>query len=79
MPTHRRVVGLLGESSEMVHGVVHLLAAVGNCAYLNISLGPAVYGRTMTTTSSSSSASESWCVLKPQMSCVPLDCVLLRS
>ena len=77
MPRHRRVAGLLGDNSEVVHGVVHLLAVVGNCTYLNISLGPAVYGRTITTTSSSSSASETWCVSRPQMSCVPLDRVLL--
>lgn len=78
MPTRKRVAGLLGESSEMVHGVVHLLAVVRNRAYLNTSLGPAVHGRTMTTTSPSSSASETWCVSRPQVSCVPLDCVLLH-
>jgi len=58
MPTHKRVVELLGESSEMGHGVLHLLAVVGKCACLTSSLGPAGHGRTTTTTSSSSSASE---------------------
>lgn len=78
MPTCKRAVGLLGESSEVVPSVVHLLALAGSCVRLNTCLGRAVHARTVTLTSSSSSASESWCVSRPQMSCAPLGCVLLH-